>query len=424
MPRTTTKSSPDLKISLAAPPNWTFAPGDTVIGTVVRHLPIVSPSATVSIWMMGRVKTKIQERNSSSGNTYRGGRFLVRTKQTIIYRGPVHLAGNEPRNGENSSLSWAFSLDIPTRTMDGKSKPLPGTCWVERDVGAFEGSAEGFVEYYLEARMVHARSGHHECHMAITPITLRHSQSQALSLPPRYQAEPQDVGSTSTFPGFQVRKYITERKVQTHLLIPGQQESELTFRQKAQRVFHSSHVPSFHFLLEISSPKYIQLDHPDIIPLSIRVSPCSRTSPGIKHIEQKIYIQKIKLTLKSRGMIYAEGHFTQSHDTSYSSKIELGVERLFAGLDRPIVLSCGGEGEEGKGGTLNLGNMFQLTLEEQGIRAGKRKLGLGFARRIAPDFDIGDFSLSNHLVWEVLMSVAGERVIVKRDTGVKILAGD
>lgn len=66
MPVTYPLATPDLKFDVAAPAGWSYVAGDTVIGNLIRHTPIVAPEATIILTLIGRVKTKITKRSNNS----------------------------------------------------------------------------------------------------------------------------------------------------------------------------------------------------------------------------------------------------------------------------------------------------------------------------------------------------------------------
>lgn len=62
--------SDDLSVSLAAPPNWTFAPGDTIIGNIVRKTHLVSPDASLKLSLKGHTATRIENNIANSVYEY------------------------------------------------------------------------------------------------------------------------------------------------------------------------------------------------------------------------------------------------------------------------------------------------------------------------------------------------------------------
>ncbi|KAJ5611113.1 hypothetical protein N7510_007832 [Penicillium lagena] len=96
----------DLKFDIAAPPNWTYAPGETIIGNLVRSAGIVSAQATVTLEFSGRANAEIDEE--------RGGRKhhinhthsvpLINEEKQVLRRGPLHLSSDS-----EEKLCWPFS---------------------------------------------------------------------------------------------------------------------------------------------------------------------------------------------------------------------------------------------------------------------------------------------------------------------------
>lgn len=303
MPRTEREGSPALQISLATPsPLWAFSPGDTIIGSVNRRTPIVAPDATVTIYLMGRVKTKItKEHHTQQGNRtehYRGRWSLIdsHTIQTI-HRGPLHLPAGQ------GSLSWPFSITIPTRPNESVARDheniesylplnnvfehcLPGTFYSSSS--GWSTSSECFVEYYLESLLRYHRGGSQETHNAMLPVYVQQPYWRPLS--------------------HELVQRTFQHRVQTQRLLPGMEHAELTLKQKTQKLFSSSKVPTFGFGVTIKCPHEIQLENPSPLSLVIEVSPMAATiSPSIKDTPQKIHLNWVKMVLKSTTNFMAPG---------------------------------------------------------------------------------------------------------------------
>ena len=58
------------KFDLAAPSHWAYAPGDVIIGHLMRKLPIVTPKATITLSLIGQVKAKITYHDELNDNVY------------------------------------------------------------------------------------------------------------------------------------------------------------------------------------------------------------------------------------------------------------------------------------------------------------------------------------------------------------------
>lgn len=417
MPRTQNIGSHLLQIDVASPPSWTFAAGDTIIGTVIRRSPIVTPEATVTLTLIGRVKTKITvKRNSGNGSRtdhYRGRWFLVGSeKSQVLHRGPLHLA--QGQNSGNVHLSWSFSITIPTRPADSLARsnpgartylplnniadhPLPGTFYSSRD--GWGTRSEGFVEYYLESVLRYGRGGSYETCKATFPVSLQHPSSGPKS------------------PSAELQRCTFQHTVRTQRLLPGMEHAELTFKQKTQKIFQSSKVPTFGYSIAVLCPRVIQLESPSPIPLVIHFYPnTGATSADIQDTPQQIRLNWVRMILKSMTSVLAPGNFNASstHNDNHSRDYDLGLSAIFSRLENPIVF------ESAKGNQqVDVGTLLQLVLHSSGLQAGNRRLPAGPA--IHPDFATYNIKHWHSLEWELSFTVADETKQMKVTTSVRIL---
>ncbi|KAJ5784579.1 uncharacterized protein N7503_009791 [Penicillium pulvis] len=412
-PRCPTGSSA-FTFDLAAPAGWAYAPGDTIIGSLVRMLPIVTPNASISLSFAGRMKVKItmlREQNSESFNldTWQ----LVDVYETVIFKGPLHLA-----EGRNESLSWPFSVHIPYEPTEfcrqnhsqkcsfiplNTDHPahhiLPGSFYSESSQWSNTSSYE-CVEYYLKARMEYHSGGYDKLYEAVCPITLRHPVAKTTGIP-KMLKQP--------------------RLVCTHRLLSGMEAADLSFKQHAQKFFYSSKVPTFYFDLLFTVPTSIQLDDPTPMPLQLEIMPdLEKTSDSIKDVGQTIRILDIEAIMHVKTHSLAAGNFTNSvHDNQYHAKLGLGLQRIFTTLEEPLVITTG------KGNApLNIGNIFGLTLHELGIKAGNRMLLLESCTgtRIGPSFTTYNIQRTHSLEWKLSLEIAGEKQKFKFWQSVEIIA--
>ncbi|KAB8239132.1 uncharacterized protein BDW43DRAFT_73336 [Aspergillus alliaceus] len=417
MPRTATIGSANIKIDLASPPGWTYVGGDTVIGNVVRRSHIVAPEATVTLALVGRVKTKISvKRNNGNGTStshYRGRWELFRPPRLVLFHGPLHL----PRGSADDQLTWPFSLTVPERPTD---EVLEGHCRAEsflpldKDTLArstlpasfyssssgWRTSSEGFVEYYLEAELRYGRAGSFEVEKATLPITMRHAPPAGLSF--SYDLQSRGV----------------EKRVKSQRLLPGMENAELTLKQKTQKLFGSSKVPEFSYIVEVSWPRAIQLDNPVPIPIIIGIKP-SHTSSDIGGVVQSVRLNWVNMSIKSTTLVIAPGNFSQSntHDDYHSSRHHFGLKGAFLNLPNPIVFTTGKENEP-----VDVGNMLGLVLHPNGATVGGRLVTTGMG--IYPDFVTYNIHHCNVLDLEMSLTVAGKTHGVKVGSEVRILAAD
>lgn len=119
--RRTVRTGDDaLKFDVAEPPNWSYAPGDTIIGNLVRKEGIFSPDATVKVGLVGRAVTEIIEPgNSRTTRQHTGACSYLGLEQDVIFKGPLNF---HEVNAE--LLSWSFSDKIPTEQGGSHSRGL------------------------------------------------------------------------------------------------------------------------------------------------------------------------------------------------------------------------------------------------------------------------------------------------------------
>lgn len=416
MPRTCQTGNANLRIDLAAPPNWTYGPGAEIIGNVARDSPVVSPEASLTLTLNGRVKTKIEVSRGQAKDVYRGRWNLFPPRSLLLYQGPLHGQKGDP-------LLWPFSIHLPSRAdssvLKGHFKeesflplnedhvansPLPGTASVIND-GIGSRTSHGFVEYFLTATLRYKRAGSFEGATANMPITVRH--------PP---------GPKPAAVIYRTRPWKTDVRIHSQRLVPGMENAELSFKQKTQKLFHSSKVPELHFTVEIGSPRVIQLDNPTPFPFTIRLTPqMTGTSPVIRDVVQQFQLNWVKMKIRSGNALRAPGNWLESvhrHDTEQKSNFCL--ERAFSRLETPVMIPC----TEGEKNMVNIGNMLQLVLRSNGLTAcltsGGRQLCT--VANFAPDYTTYNIRHKNLTVdWELNLSLVEETVSVKARLPVQIL---
>ncbi|KAJ6095448.1 hypothetical protein N7486_006194 [Penicillium sp. IBT 16267x] len=182
------------------------------------------------------------------------------------------------------------------------------------------------------------------------------------------------------------------------------QDADLSFKQHAQQFFSSSKVPHFQFDLLFTVPTSIQLDDPTPMPLQLEIMPnLEMTSDSIKDTHS-----------------LAAGNYTDSvHDSQYDVKLGLNLQNIIAALEQPLVITTG------KGNApLNLGDMFQLTLHELGIKAAKRMLPLDSwsGSIIGPSFTTYNVQRTHTLEWKISLEIAGEKEKFRFMLPVEIIA--
>ncbi|KAF9895249.1 hypothetical protein FE257_000151 [Aspergillus nanangensis] len=393
----TTPNPADLKFDIAAPPRWSYAAGDTIIGNLVRHSPVVSPEATVQIVLTGRAKVKITESTGNSRKIYRDEyRFLGNSPQ-VLFRGPLHLP-----EGSGESLHWPFEVKIPTEPLaSARTGHVQAASFLPLDrndhpayhvlPGTFLASHEGLrtcsvakVEYALKATLRY-KFGSHKSHEATWPVTLRHPVVQ-------------------TGIGYELTTMRGQKKVQSQRLVPGMENADLSLRQKTQKLFGSSKVPEFHYEIQLTVPRIIQLDDPQFLPIVIHILPLSAsTSEAIRDVAQPVQINWVKFSLRSRTSVMAPSRVfsSYSHDDQWSSTLNLSLPNAFNALESPLTISTG-KGNE----PIHIGEVFRLGLHAGGLTSGDRYLSR--VSGIYPDFVTHNIKHVHMQEWQVSLTIAGE----------------
>lgn len=318
MPPTKQVAGPELGIVIDNA-GRSYQPGDIITGRIVREANVVSPMAVIEVCLLGRAKVKLGvTTNTGQGNStsyYRGRfNFFDRTPQRI-HAGPLHVPPSGPAE------SWPFALEIPP-IMSPKSVlsehkdpcrgsfvPLDAQTIQEQSLpssfvatGSDWHSSTDFrcyIEYHVEASLI-LQGRHGKVISALQPIGVR---AQPTSYPP------------ASVESLQRRLYVNE--VDTFRLVPGMQEAHLSFKQKTQKLFHSSKVPSLGLNIYVDTPTNIQLGNPLPVPLRIQIVPDrKRTSEVLHEAPQTALITSTELILKANTFVLSNGYKKtyESHD--------------------------------------------------------------------------------------------------------------
>lgn len=423
------KGSDALRIDLAAPEGWTFAPGDTVIGDVVRCSPVVTSNATLKVFLRGRIQTS--RANASDGNRYssdpkhlgQNARQRVASEQILlakeypIFEGPLHI----PDDG--NPISWSFTTEItpdPPRTIYGNLDVsydyLPGSTFSARGFG--QTSSAAWIEYYLEAELKYYERNHfggpdrEKSHTAIYPITLRHQPLEE-------------------FQEFGIEQQVIKRKVRSHRLSPEARFSQLSMKQRAQQRFGSSKVPEFHFAVELYLPNTIQLDNTSVLPLSLVILQEDSTSDEIKNVPRKAWLNSVKLSIdtftfvKHHGASLDAGYSRPTNSaTAFPAKYvgnsalsqDLHLSNAIQEMDTfPLEVSVGS-------GPIDIGSILQLILHPDGLSMRGRRLQKVLP--MIPSLDVYNLRYLNCLKVNLSLTVADEEFNLETSIPVKILAAE
>ncbi|KAK2036253.1 hypothetical protein LZ31DRAFT_636659 [Colletotrichum somersetense] len=309
MPPTSRENNDKLSIELLDPSAPSF-PGSLIRGHIVRKAPLDATSATVRVRLQGRAKAKLVSDNGNSKSTYRS-RFPFWGEpdvSDILHEGAINTGAEE-------NLSWPFTLRIPTdvceKTVNSCLKdkekrdyfikaplktgaapelpgqPLPGTFHYSNS--GFNKKWHGYVEFWIEATIV------------VKGIKERGGKTFQATLPIRVNSRPPPWPPISDF-------RLTAHKfpgcVSSHRLVPGIEQAELSFKQKTQKFFNSSKVPSFNYTVHMRCPAVIQLGNPSAIPFTLTVTPIwEKTSQVIANVPQAMTIKSTVLEIETTTSI-------------------------------------------------------------------------------------------------------------------------
>ncbi|KAJ5336109.1 uncharacterized protein N7506_004131 [Penicillium brevicompactum] len=400
------EGSPNLKFDIAAPRGWSYALGDTIIGNVVRHSPIVASEAELTVTLSGRVKTKVCRYENSSGppgssgskTTYRSEFQLLDLAPEVVYQGPLHLP-----EGSDETLNWPFQVTIPTqpaeRIRNSLQHPQPflsGSFYSNPD----QDGSQCKVEYSLTA-ILRYKFGRDREHKAIWPINIRH-------IVPECQDR------------YAVRAWRSQKSLRSQRLLPGMDNASLSLKQGFKKFLHTSSVPKLFYDAEITIPCVIQLDDPQPLPVSLQIVPCrDQTTEIIKDTPQEFKINWINLLIHRHTEHNAQKHHPERlHDKpvehSETMMLDTGLQRLSHNMDSPLTISTGKLNEP-----VHLGNTFQLTFSPKGLSSGTKPLTP--LAKIYPEFNTYRISHKNSFEWQVCVSVAGETRLHKIMTEIRVI---
>lgn len=380
----------DLKIELAAPPHWTFAPGDTVIGTIVRKSHLVSPKATLDLWLNGYTQTQILEFVGSYGSNYENKarnhegtlNFFPSWKPEVLWNKAIHISKDD-----DDFWSVPFSVTIPTQPeYAGARRHKPEVSFLPIDEesfatqtlpGSFESSksvymthkanqrststntCDGSIVYRLQARLRYTHGGLQESTRAFCPISLRHPQR-----PPDYNSE----------------RLISKRSlpvtIQSHRLNPALRDKSvhLSFSQKTQQFFGSSRVPHYTYRAEFGLPRSLFLSEaagttkgsPFALTLAIIPDPGpNMTSDTLKGVTQTFQVLTVRVSLDSITYVRAGGIGSKIRTAKNVYPHNVSISMLSQSQSGPIDLIASTEKPTS---AVELGTLIGLTLGPRGLR--------------------------------------------------------
>lgn len=371
MPPTTKVCAPALSIELNSASNDnSYYAGDTIIGSVVRNLPIVATNASLTLKLCGRAKVKLRKTDYDSVNnrhntTYYRGRFVFfqanpdETTQ-ILHNGPLHIQKDKP-----DSQNWAFAMKIPIHTgldLDSCEKASflsLNQNDVDRDQLPPSGHAhelDAYVEYYLEATLSFKRHG-----------GVLEKSISTLPFPIRIPQE------SSPLMDWKLKSKESPYSISSYRLVPGADSASLSLKQRSKQFFSTSSVPRLDFKLQLSTPSVIQMNSQDCIPLLVRIIPVpGATSEILQGVPIKVTLNCITMNILTiSGIIAASGerHGSGSYQDERGFRTDMELQRAFRLIDKPIILSTDAEQP------VDIGQTLKLRLFPRGLYAGSKMLG-------------------------------------------------
>lgn len=474
----------DLKIDLAAPPAWTFAPGDTIIGTVVRQSHLVTPRASLELRLQAITQTKIEQYHGTHGPTPYGGGFdgpfdksrfgaywnlLPSWNAEVLFRGPVHIAkqgeaAGAGEKGGSSNDSWAvpFEVSIPLMPEESSIKRhaksvsylplddasiatqvLPGSFACKTPNDGSRNITAGSITYQLEATLHYTHGGAASVSRASASFVLRHTRHPCAEPPlPDYANVIHRLSPPVT--------------VLSQRLAPGMHDAQLSFRQKTQKFFGSSRVPQLTYRFDFGMPRSVSLDFGDgggggggdgILPFTMAVVPDpDRTNAALHGVQQTFLIHSITLSVDAITDVRATAGFSDSFVRTGRHVQRHPVVLLTAQKSKPIVLTTGeGDSESSEkskkskksdsnsnSNTIDIGTMFNLHLRPDGLHKGDTsskgteppRLRSSSPLAVYPDFVSYLMKHTHVLSCEVGVSVAGESGVVNSSAPLRVLGED
>jgi hypothetical protein len=408
MRRTGITGSHSLNISIAAPPEWTYLAGDTIIGSVNRSSHLVAPDAQITLVLIGHAKARLISDGYPHKSTYYGDWDLFKPPRQVLLRGPIHIP--EP-SVPTDWINIPFSLKIPRATphsllcnhaqtesfvpLETSTRyPLPATYAAEWP------GAKICIEYYLQAKLQYMRKGSWRVLRATAPIRLGHPT-----------VNPDAIR-------FALQRCSITSRVRSQRLLPSMQGVDLTLTQKTQKLLGLSMVPGYCFEVVMRVPVAIQLENPAPIPFCVSVIPLrDGTSGVIRDVVQRVWVVSVKMTLLSEVEIVvkpSEAGFFKLPKDGHIFAQHLGLEKAFKQLKAPIVTFV-----ERSDTPVDIGSIVQLVLGRDGLRSYGRRLS-ALDTCLQPSFVTFNTRLSHSILWHISLDIAGEMRTVSMKTSVTV----
>lgn len=402
MPRTGYKSNNALSIELD---RWqTFTPGDVISGMVQRTAPLVDNNTTVTLRLFGRAKSKITVKHQHGSSNYRNRfNFFDDSSAWTLFEGPLQVSGD--------TQSWRFEAQIPIKPAASAlaATKNPDTSFLPLDPQNIEGSTIpsvfyykganfwssttviAHVEYYLEAELKPSKGS--SCN-ATLPLFVYTPGSYLSAKDTRFDMVP--ISECLELP--------------PSLVAPNAHG----LGAKKKSFFSRSKVPEFRFNVNVGHPAQVQLGNE--ITFFIGVVPLGEDADITEQKPSLTFrLEAFELTLKSTTNAVCPGTFSPKRVAvmeKYTSSTKDVLKNLGDAISLPFGLDCK---------PLNIGNVLQLVLENDGIYVAGQRIGKAFKPQLAPDFTTFCISHTHQISWELRVEVCGKIRKIAGEASVQLL---
>lgn len=407
MPQAAVKNGHQLGIRLDRA-DYTYIPGETITGFVIRKSHIVTPKATLRISLHARSKSRMVVNRGHLTSTYRGRFDLVKSADSMqtIFQGPLHISV------DGRDQLWPFAVNLPTHvdlsalgsgvtqdqsylslyTVDLLTHRLPPTFSTERY--QYLSGMSAFVEYFLQAELETSSRGF--ATDAILPFKMLHVNSEPLNLGPCLQ----------------ISRYT--RAISSHGLISGGTNVE-TVRQ-ISNLPGSSKEPHLVLDIQVQIPTVLQLNSPDPVPFSVLAVPdLTKSSDGVQYSSQEVCITHIAMHIVAKTEVKCLSRKT-ARQADIQTQIDLCAEDAYRQYGGTLFIPWGRPTSEENGRVSPRESSEPLNVGEKiGLRLGRRQ-------DLYVTFQTYNIQHTHHLKWEMTVQIAGKNFELFGKDIVQILA--
>ena len=415
--RTVDKSSPLLSIRLAGNQQTQYRPGDIVTGRISRTQPTTCPRARVTVSIHGESESKIMRSTGLAQPTYLGrfGFFDNRkTTQVVHVDQPLDI---KPGSG---GASWDFAITIPSSMHPGSvgtsqqysflplspdkvaTQPLP-------PVFSFSGwkpaqRVTASVQYYLRAELQLPSQMRSKAIETTLPLDVEH-----------FFPGPPAIAN------FKLRRQIMSQYISSPRLVPGLEDTEPSFSQKAQKFLGSSKVPRITLQAEVDVPTVLQLENVNAVPFRIKIQSRLGTSDIIRDVPQQVKLESLAVRLEPSVEVRCRIPIRNAgfSVSTASEEVNLVAPDAVRKLGKELYIPCTPAlSTEGKASSpVDLGEFLGFSLGRQTLKDLRDRGGA----QIYPDFTTFNIKHTHLLKWELRGELAGEEIKWGSSIGVTLL---